>query len=54
MLATSLTLTLRIATDPEKIRTATHWEQPSDLKALQSFLGFTERQESSDAPGHLL
>lgn len=29
-----------IATDPEKIRAVTEWEQPTDLKTLQSFLGF--------------
>ena len=29
-----------IATDPEKIRTVAEWKQPTDLKSLQSFLGF--------------
>lgn len=29
-----------IATDPEKIRAVTNWGQPTDLKSLQSFLGF--------------
>lgn len=29
-----------IATDPEKIKAVVNWEQPTDLKSLQSFLGF--------------
>ena len=29
-----------IATDPEKIRAVAEWKQPTDLKSLQSFLGF--------------
>ncbi|KAL6491310.1 hypothetical protein MHYP_G00016550 [Metynnis hypsauchen] len=29
-----------IATDPEKIRAVSQWKQPTDLKSLQSFLGF--------------
>uniref|UniRef100_A0A3B1IUI3 Gypsy retrotransposon integrase-like protein 1 n=3 Tax=Astyanax mexicanus TaxID=7994 RepID=A0A3B1IUI3_ASTMX len=29
-----------IATDPEKIRAVAQWKQPTDLKSLQSFLGF--------------
>ncbi|KAL7878188.1 hypothetical protein SRHO_G00048310 [Serrasalmus rhombeus] len=29
-----------IATDPEKIRAVSQWKQPTDLKSLQSLLGF--------------
>uniref|UniRef100_A0A3B5QV78 ribonuclease H n=1 Tax=Xiphophorus maculatus TaxID=8083 RepID=A0A3B5QV78_XIPMA len=29
-----------ISTDPEKIKAVLNWEQPTDLKSLQSFLGF--------------
>ncbi|XP_041963296.1 uncharacterized protein LOC121720890 [Alosa sapidissima] len=29
-----------IATDPEKLRAVAEWKQPTDLKSLQSFLGF--------------
>uniref|UniRef100_A0A8B9JBA5 Gypsy retrotransposon integrase-like protein 1 n=1 Tax=Astyanax mexicanus TaxID=7994 RepID=A0A8B9JBA5_ASTMX len=29
-----------IATDPDKINAVSHWPQPTDLKSLQSFLGF--------------
>ena len=29
-----------IATDPEKIRAVVEWKHPTDLKSLQSFLGF--------------
>lgn len=29
-----------VATDPEKIKAVAEWEQPTDLKSLQSFLGF--------------
>lgn len=29
-----------ISTDPEKIKAVLNWEQPTDLRSLQSFLGF--------------